>query len=56
MSPATPAKTLKRKSKHKKTGPSVSDLIVKVVSGSKDRSGVSLAALKESVAATGYDV
>ncbi|MGH0138142.1 UNVERIFIED_CONTAM: hypothetical protein FKN15_065187 [Acipenser sinensis] len=42
--------------KPKKAGPSVSDLIVKAVSASKERSGVSLAALKKTLAAGGYDV
>uniref|UniRef100_A0A673JYX9 Histone H1 n=1 Tax=Sinocyclocheilus rhinocerous TaxID=307959 RepID=A0A673JYX9_9TELE len=42
--------------KRKKTGPSVGELIVKAVSASKERSGVSLAALKKALAAEGYDV
>ncbi|XP_065147413.1 histone H1-like [Paramisgurnus dabryanus] len=55
---ATPAKAPKKKSaaKAKKTGPSVGDLIVKAVSASKERNGVSLAALKKALAAGGYDV
>ncbi|XP_066543589.1 histone H1 [Amia ocellicauda] len=55
---AAPAKAPKKKAaaKPKKAGPSVSDLIVKAVSASKERSGVSLAALKKSLAASGYDV
>ncbi|XP_064794780.1 histone H1-like [Oncorhynchus masou masou] len=53
---ATPATTPKKRSKPKKTGPTVSDRILKVVSASSDRSGVSLAALKTSLAASGYDV
>ncbi|XP_030074512.1 histone H1-like [Microcaecilia unicolor] len=40
----------------KSSGPSVSELIVKAVSASKERSGMSLAALKKAVAASGYDV
>ncbi|XP_075698685.1 histone H1.01-like [Rhinoderma darwinii] len=40
----------------KPSGPSVSELIVKAVSASKERSGVSLAALKKALAAGGYDV
>ncbi|MEJ1284605.1 hypothetical protein NN561_015591 [Cricetulus griseus] len=40
----------------KPAGPSVSELIVQAVSSSKERSGVSLAALKKSLAAAGYDV
>ncbi|XP_056596170.1 histone H1-like [Triplophysa dalaica] len=53
-----PAKAPKRKSaaKSTKTGPSVGELVVKAVSASKERSGVSLAALKKSLAAGGYDV
>ncbi|KAJ8393174.1 hypothetical protein AAFF_G00068570 [Aldrovandia affinis] len=55
---AAPAKAPKKKaaSKPKKAGPSVSDLIVKAVSASKERSGVSLAALKKALVASGYDV
>ncbi|XP_059402872.1 histone H1-like [Carassius carassius] len=55
---APPAKAPKKKSatKAKKAGPGVSDLIVKAVSASKERSGVSLAALKKALAAGGYDV
>ncbi len=55
---APPAKVPKKKSaaKAKKAGPGVGDLIVKAVSASKERSGVSLAALKKALAAGGYDV
>ncbi|XP_042617226.1 histone H1-like isoform X2 [Cyprinus carpio] len=55
---APPAKAPKKKSaaKAKKAGPAVGDLIVKAVSASKERSGVSLAALKKALAAGGYDV
>ncbi|KAK2914437.1 hypothetical protein Q8A67_002836 [Cirrhinus molitorella] len=55
---APPAKAPKKKSaaKTKKAGPGVGDLIVKAVSASKERSGVSLAALKKALAAGGYDV
>uniref|UniRef100_A0A8C9VE17 Histone H1 n=1 Tax=Scleropages formosus TaxID=113540 RepID=A0A8C9VE17_SCLFO len=55
---AAPAKASKKKaaSKPKKAGPSVGDLIVKAVSASKERNGVSLAALKKALAAAGYDV
>ncbi|XP_073692582.1 histone H1.2-like [Garra rufa] len=42
--------------KRKTAGPSVGELIVKAVSASKERSGVSLAALKKALAAGGYDV
>ncbi|KAG2461762.1 histone H1-like [Polypterus senegalus] len=56
--PVAPAKSPKKKTstKPKKTGPSVSDLIVKAVSASKDRHGLSLAALKKALSAGGYDV
>uniref|UniRef100_A0A672FWJ7 Histone H1 n=1 Tax=Salarias fasciatus TaxID=181472 RepID=A0A672FWJ7_SALFA len=56
-SPAKP-KAAKKKSAPKKarTGPSVSELIVKAVAASKERNGVSLAALKKNLAAGGYDV
>ncbi|KFO33863.1 histone H1.1 [Fukomys damarensis] len=40
----------------KSAGPSVTELIVQAVSSSKERSGVSLAALKKALAAAGYDV
>ncbi|XDV52546.1 hypothetical protein PO909_021266, partial [Leuciscus waleckii] len=55
---AAPAKAPKKKSaaKAKKAGPGVGELIVKAVSASKERSGVSLAALKKALAAGGYDV
>ncbi|XP_062320447.1 histone H1-like [Osmerus eperlanus] len=53
-----PAKAPKKKAaaKPKKAGPSVGELIVKAVSASKERSGVSLAAVKKALAAGGYDV
>uniref|UniRef100_A0A3B4C5Y9 Histone H1 n=1 Tax=Pygocentrus nattereri TaxID=42514 RepID=A0A3B4C5Y9_PYGNA len=55
---AAPAKAPKKKraAPPKKAGPSVGELIVKAVSQSKERSGVSLAALKKALAAGGYDV
>ncbi|KAK2867560.1 hypothetical protein Q8A67_025677 [Cirrhinus molitorella] len=55
---APPAKAPKKKSasKPKKPGPNVRDLIVKTVTASKERSGVSLAALKKALSAGGYDV
>ena len=55
---AAPAKAPKKKAaaRPKKVGPSVGELIVKAVSASKERSGVSLAALKKALAAGGYDV
>ncbi|MBN3293618.1 H15 protein, partial [Polypterus senegalus] len=58
--PAAPALTKspkkKASAKAKKTGPSVSDLIVKAVSASKERHGLSLAGLKKALVAGGYDV
>ena len=55
---AAPAKAPKKKaaSKPKKVGPSVGELIVKVISASKERKGVSLAALKKALVADGYDM
>ncbi|XP_023272604.1 histone H1-like [Seriola lalandi dorsalis] len=54
---AAPAKAAKKKvSKPKKVGPSLSELIVKAVAASKERNGVSAAALKKALAAGGYDV
>uniref|UniRef100_A0A8D1T6D7 H15 domain-containing protein n=1 Tax=Sus scrofa TaxID=9823 RepID=A0A8D1T6D7_PIG len=56
----TPVKKKARKSagaaKRKASGPPVSELITKAVAASKERSGVSLAALKKALAAAGYDV
>ncbi|XP_026581223.1 histone H1-like [Pseudonaja textilis] len=40
----------------KPTGPSVTELLMQAVAASKDRGGISLAALKKSLAASGYDV
>ncbi|XP_073675523.1 histone H1.4 [Garra rufa] len=54
--PSSATKTPRRRSKAKKSGPSVSDLILKVLSSSKERGGVSLVALKKALAASGYDV
>uniref|UniRef100_A0A4W6D262 Histone H1 n=1 Tax=Lates calcarifer TaxID=8187 RepID=A0A4W6D262_LATCA len=55
--PAAPAKAAKKKaSKPKKTGPSVGEQIVKAVAASKERGGVSAAALKKALSAGGYDV
>uniref|UniRef100_A0A8C7AQK2 H1.2 linker histone, cluster member n=1 Tax=Neovison vison TaxID=452646 RepID=A0A8C7AQK2_NEOVI len=42
--------------RRKASGPPVSELIIKAVAASKERSGVSLAALKKALAAAGYDV
>ncbi|NXG43937.1 H110 protein, partial [Psilopogon haemacephalus] len=40
----------------KPAGPSVTELIIKAVSASKERKGLSLAALKKALVAGGYDV
>ncbi|KAE8300720.1 Histone H4 [Larimichthys crocea] len=54
---AAPAKAAKKKAtKPKKAGPSVRDLIVKSVSASNERNGVSLTAVKKALSAGGYDV
>ncbi|XP_031418165.1 histone H1-like [Clupea harengus] len=54
---AAPAKSPKKKApRPKKTGPSVGELIVKSITASKEKKGVSLAALKKALAAGGYDV
>ncbi|XP_073322219.1 histone H1.3 [Pagrus major] len=55
---ATPAKSPKKRARpqKKKTSPSVSDLILKAVSASTGRGGMSLAALKKALKAGGYDV
>ncbi|XP_059032233.1 histone H1.4-like [Mustela lutreola] len=56
----TPVKKKARKcagaAKRKASGPPVSELITKAIAASKERSGVSLAALKKALAAAGYDV
>ncbi|KAG9331834.1 hypothetical protein JZ751_016904 [Albula glossodonta] len=53
---AAPAKAPKKKAaKAKKIGPIVGELVVKAVDSSKERSGVSLAALKKALKAGGYD-
>nr|XP_013802518.1 PREDICTED: histone H1.11L-like [Apteryx mantelli mantelli] len=65
--PAAPAPTTKAAAKkpkkvaggskaRKSSGPSVTELITKAVSVSKERKGLSLAALKKTLAAGGYDV
>lgn len=58
LPPATPAKSPKKRTKspRKKTGPTVSDRILKAVSASTERGGISLAALKKALKAGGYDV
>ena len=54
---AAPVKATKKKApRAKKTGPSVAELIVKAISASKEKKGVSLSALKKALAAGGYDV
>ncbi|XP_050955975.1 histone H1 isoform X2 [Labeo rohita] len=54
--PLAKAPKKKSASKPKKTGPNARDLIVKTVTASKERSGVSLAILKKALSAGGYDV
>ncbi|XDV19208.1 hypothetical protein PO909_024731 [Leuciscus waleckii] len=58
MAETAPASVTEKKpaAKRKRTGPGVRDLIVKAVSASEERSGVSLPALKKALAAGGYDV
>ncbi|KAG9344901.1 hypothetical protein JZ751_010592 [Albula glossodonta] len=54
---AAPAKAPKKKAaKAKKQGPSVGELVVKAVTASKERNGMSLAAVKKALKAGGYDV
>uniref|UniRef100_A0A9L0INH5 H15 domain-containing protein n=2 Tax=Equus asinus TaxID=9793 RepID=A0A9L0INH5_EQUAS len=55
----TPVKKARKSAsatKRKASGPPVSELIIKAVAASKERNGLSLAALKKALAATGYDV
>ncbi|NXH56918.1 H110 protein, partial [Rhabdornis inornatus] len=59
--PAVPAAKKPKKAAsgskaRKPAGPSVTELITKAVSASKERKGLSLAALKKALAAGGYDV
>ncbi|KAA0713937.1 Histone H1.3 Histone H1c Histone H1s-2 [Triplophysa tibetana] len=49
-------KAPRRKTKVKKSGTPLSDLIIKIVSASKERTCVSLVALKKALAANGNDV
>lgn len=58
MPPPGPAKSPKKRTKspRKKTAPTVSDLILKALSASTERGGVSLVALKKALKAGGYDV
>uniref|UniRef100_A0A8C0HAW7 H15 domain-containing protein n=1 Tax=Chelonoidis abingdonii TaxID=106734 RepID=A0A8C0HAW7_CHEAB len=51
-----PKKTTAGSEARNPSGPSVTELITKAVSASKERKGVSLAALKKALAAGGYDV
>ncbi|NXU98583.1 H110 protein, partial [Cettia cetti] len=51
-----PKKTASGSKARKPAGPSVTELITKAVSASKERKGLSLAALKKALAAGGYDV
>lgn len=54
--PPAPKTAKRRSSKARKSGPTVSERIIKAVSASKERGGVSLVALKKTLAAGGYDV
>ncbi|XP_066482945.1 histone H1.01-like [Tiliqua scincoides] len=62
--PAAPAKVPAKKPRRpagapkprRAAGPSVTELLTKAVAASRERSGVSLAALKKALAAAGYDV
>nr|XP_056719956.1 histone H1-like [Euleptes europaea] len=54
--PAKKAKKAAAKPRKPAGGPSVTELLTQAVTASKERSGVSLAALKKSLAAAGYDV
>uniref|UniRef100_A0A3P8NFE6 Histone H1 n=1 Tax=Astatotilapia calliptera TaxID=8154 RepID=A0A3P8NFE6_ASTCA len=58
LSTKSPSKAAKKTmtSKPKKVGLSVGELIVKAVAASKERNGLSVAALKKALAAGGYDV
>ncbi|NXY30811.1 H110 protein, partial [Pomatorhinus ruficollis] len=51
-----PKKAASGSKARKPAGPSVTELITKAVSASKERKGLSLAALKKALAAGGYDV
>ncbi|XP_051851641.1 histone H1.4-like [Antechinus flavipes] len=51
-----PTKKAKKGGRPKAVGPPVSELITKAVGASTERNGVSLAALKKILAASGYDV
>nr|XP_033491957.1 histone H1-like [Epinephelus lanceolatus] len=53
---APPKVTKKKGTTPRKTGPSVSELILNIVAASKERNGVSAAALKKALAVGGYDV
>lgn len=54
--PAKAAKKLQQPSEGTKSSPSVNELILRAVSESKERNGVSLPALKKFLIASGYDV
>lgn len=54
--PAVKPKKSAPKSARKSGSPSVKDLIIKIVSESKDRKGISVASIKKNLAAKGYDV
>ncbi|XP_053708919.1 histone H1-like, partial [Synchiropus splendidus] len=54
--PAKASKPKKKSGKSASSGPSVRERIVKIVSASNERGGVSLAAIKKALAAGEYDV
>ncbi|NXA77676.1 H110 protein, partial [Thryothorus ludovicianus] len=56
LSAKKPKKAASGSKARKPAGPSVTELITKAVSASKERKGLSLAALKKALAAGGYDV
>ncbi|XP_015681935.1 histone H1.2-like [Protobothrops mucrosquamatus] len=54
--PAKKAASAAKVQQRKPGGPSVTELLMQAVAASKERGGISLAALKKSLAASGYDV
>ncbi|XP_026545420.1 histone H1-like [Notechis scutatus] len=56
VAPAPAKKAAGAAKARKPAGPSVTGLLMQAVAASKERGGISLAALKKSLAASGYDV
>ncbi|KAG8141033.1 hypothetical protein E2320_003712 [Naja naja] len=56
VAPAPAKKAAGAAKVRKPAGPSVTELLMQAVAASKERGGISLAALKKSLAASGYDV